>query len=396
MGSANGEAAIGALSDLLAARLGVGVLGLGLRDWRRRGGRGLSWRRGSSRGLRWGARRNDDGRLRRTSGHSRCASGLAGTTITRLLVDLDAVDHPEGIPEGTGVVGNVFVASGSESRAFGVLAPDAASPAAAEVNVKNDLVLGEVVVEVARATRGETGRGLTPCLDIGLGGAILDILGDLVAREVPNGHVLVGPVHGVDTATVGVEAVTVVLVVLGGLTAAVVTVAVAAYKCGGLDGTLVGNLAAGTGVQSDGVGLGVVNTLDDVDLTTHRPVGAEHPESGPQATGAGGHVSKVSDEETLGEGLAGLNASRLTSIGRALGVVINTKVDGTRGRTGHTLGHGSWAVDILNETLSRVGVGEEVEFLEEVVGVVLGIKDILGVDTCSGEQSADACGEECR
>lgn len=114
-----------------------------------------------------------------------------------------------------------------------------------------------------------------------------------MAREVPNGHVIVGPVHGVDTTTVGVEAVTVVLVILSGLTAAVVTVAVAAYKGGGLDGTLVGDLAAGTGVKSDRVGLGVVNTLDDVDLTTHRPVGAEHPESGPQATGAGGHVSKV-------------------------------------------------------------------------------------------------------
>lgn len=111
----------------------------------------MSGGRDSSRGLSWGTRRNDDGGLRRASGQSRAASGLTGATVTRLLVDLDAVDHPEGVPEGTGVVGDVFIASGSESRAFGVLAPDAAGPAAAEVNVKDDLVLGKVVVEVTRA-----------------------------------------------------------------------------------------------------------------------------------------------------------------------------------------------------------------------------------------------------
>lgn len=199
---------------------------------------------------------------------------------SRLLVDLDRVNFPVGLLEGGGVVGNIVNAGISQARAR--IAPNSASPLAAEGSVEDDLQRVEVGVDVATAPAVEGHDWSSPAGGVGVARGDIGRHGVVV----PEPHVDAGarPLGGVDAASVVVEGGAVRVGGRGahaaaGACVAVVAVGVgqggSALGSGGIDG------AAGCSVQSDVVGAVDVDTLDNINLSVVWPVGANKPVGGP-------------------------------------------------------------------------------------------------------------------
>ena len=94
-----------------------------------------------------------------------------------------------------------------------------------------------------------------------------------------------------------------------GVNATVHTVEVGAVGVGkvGLDvaaevslAVTVGKGTAAAGMHGHLVSALRVDALDDVDFARVGPIGASHPEGGPGATDATGHVRKVYNDESVG------------------------------------------------------------------------------------------------
>ena len=79
---------------------------------------------------------------------------------------------------------------------------------------------------------------------------------------------------------------------------------------------------ATTGVHGHGV-LGLVaHAFQDVDFAAVRPVGASHPEGGPDPTGVGGHVFEIEDYEAVGILVSACHANAVsTAAGSDIGGV---------------------------------------------------------------------------
>ena len=93
--------------------------------------------------------------------------------------------------------------------------------------------------------------------------------------------------------------------------------------------------AARVGVQRHAVVGRVVDALEDVDLAVLRPgAGAEHPEGGPDAADAAGHVRDVGDDEAFVVGFSAGEPDGGAAVGRRFDCGIDADVDGVGGLGG--------------------------------------------------------------
>ncbi|KAI6766477.1 hypothetical protein HG531_011699 [Fusarium graminearum] len=271
-----------------------------------------------------------------------------------LAVNLDTVHKPVGVLEGRRVAGNIVVAL-SQGCSLRVLVPDIgrAGPITAESSVEDDVVVSEVVVDVAALTSVELGSGSSPGCRIGV--ARLNVLGNTTAVEEPDSDVVRSPLGGVDSAANVVETITIVLVISGALAATLArttSVAVVVDESSALIGAVVGDSAARSSVKSDLVLSLSADALEDVYFPVIGPRTSrrEHPKCRPNTRDTARHVGDIGDEETVGER-----------------VVRNLSVNETR----QTLAVGTVGIDVLDKSIGRILFVEELECLEEVGGVFL-------------------------
>lgn len=79
---------------------------------------------------------------------------------------------------------------------------------------------------------------------------------------------------------------------------------------------MVGDMAAGFGVQSDRVlGLGV-DAFENVNLAVSWPLGAKHPKGRPCSADATGHVGDVGNDQAACKGLVRCDTDRLAAVHR--------------------------------------------------------------------------------
>lgn len=117
---------------------------------------------------------------------------------------------------------------------------------------------------------------------------------------------------------------------------------------------------------------GEVGELDNVDLAGLRPVASltKGPESRPDAARALRHVGNVGDEEAMGEGVLAGHAHRSTTAVGTIGIEMSVGVDAPGGNAlvpDQTVFNSMVVRDVVGKALSRVGAGEEVELVVEVV-----------------------------
>lgn len=303
------------------------------------------------------------------------------------LVNLEAVDAPEGFDKVLRVGSDVILARGAVGRALAVGVPDVAGPDTAKGRVKDNLVVLEGRGNVARQARGKAAARVAPAE--GLGAAADDVGGNLGAGKEPDGDAPVSPLHGIDAATNSIETVTVVLVVASLLTTAVLGVAFVADDKRVGHGSESRHLAFVLRVQSNRVLSLRVDTLDDVDFARGRPVGTKHPKGRPDTASVGRHVGNVGNEEAFGKCLLRFDANGTTTVGRVMGGRIDAHVDGTVANSTQASSLGCWLIDKLDEALGRVGLVEVGELLEKVGGIVDRVDTVGGLgdpaDKCDGD-----------
>lgn len=209
------------------------------------------------------------------------------------LVHPEGIDGPVRVGERFRVVADVVLAGTGEGGAGGVLAPDGAGPVAAEGGVEDDVVVLEMLVDVTAAlavvgsAADEAGAGMPPCARVRV--RARDVAGFAAAREKPDVDPAAGPLHGVDAAVGVIEPCTEAVGVRG--------LDVAAQ--GALAGA-AGEAAPVAGVHGHAVAARGIDALDDVDFAAVGPVRARHPEGGPGAADAAGHVCEIEDYEAVG------------------------------------------------------------------------------------------------
>ena len=197
------------------------------------------------------------------------------------LIHLQAVDAPVGIRERARVLCDVVHTTLVSSRAGGHgtagRAVRVAAVVAAEGVVEDDIMSGEVAVDVAASL--EVGRWRAELARIGV--CLCDGRGRLAGLEEPDPDCRGRPLHGEGAAAGCVEGGAVGLRELGLNAAACATGArtrgaVVGHECADFAGS--GDRAAGSCVERHEV-IGVdVDALDDVDLAVVGPVGAVAPE----------------------------------------------------------------------------------------------------------------------
>jgi len=140
--------------------------------------------------------------------------------------------------------------------------------------------------------------------------------------------------------------------------------------------------ASATGVEGDLV-LGVeVDALEDVNLSSVRPVWTIGPDGGPQSTCIIGDVIHVDDEKTSGEGLFGFDSDRLSSIVLLVGAVHTDEGSAVAVDSGQTSGSGISSVQVVHCSMGRVGPSEEVEAIKEVGSVKIQTLVVLAAVGC--------------
>lgn len=139
--------------------------------------------------------------------------------------------------------------------------------------IKHDILIHEMRIHITSGPSIKRHDGQSPVPRNRV--PVLDIRGDVIAREEPDVDAGGFPLHGVDAAAVVVEAVSVGVGGRGRSRAAVVAVvgiAVGVREDGALLGTSDVHGATGRGVEGDGVLTGEVDALEDVNFAGGGPV----------------------------------------------------------------------------------------------------------------------------
>jgi len=119
-------------------------------------------------------------------------------------------------------------------------------------------------------------------------------------------------------------------------------------------------------VQGDLVDVSLVDSLDDVDLSSTRPATTDSPEGGPRSTDRSGHVVEIDDEKTLSERLLRLETNGGTSIGCLVGVIdSHVNLISLDGDQAALLSGGS--VFELYVSMSGITGGPEIELIVKIV-----------------------------
>lgn len=310
---------------------------------------------------------------------------VAGT----FLIDFDGVKDPKGFGKVGRIARNIVLAGFGQSGALGVLIPNVGitSPRAAKGGINDNLVPGKVLVNGARGPANKSSHRGSPFFGIGV--LRLDVIRNLGARKEPDGNVVRSPLRGIDTATNGVEAIAVVLVVGRMLATAcrrAGSTTVGRSKLGGGQSTMIGDFTARSGVKSDGVLCLGVDAFENVNLTVSWPLGPEHPVGWPCPTNAAGHVCNIGNEQAACEGLLRSDTDRLAALGRVLGLVVNAHEDATLVVAGEAFPRGGIVVHIFDEALGGILTCEEVEAVEEIGGIVCRFELISGLSNFGSHQ----------
>ncbi len=117
-----------------------------------------------------------------------------------LLKHPDTLNKPIRLQHLLRMLRHILLARRRLSRTCPIL-PHPAGPLPAKRRVEDQVVVLEVLVDIARA--GELRRRLAPAARVGVAG--FDILRDFGAGEEPDLDGLGGPLGGIDAAAVGVE-----------------------------------------------------------------------------------------------------------------------------------------------------------------------------------------------
>lgn len=206
--------------------------------------------------------------------------GRSVVAVITALVDLEGVDGPVCLAECFRVVLNVVLAATGQGGASTVLAPYTAGPIAAEGSVEDEVVVHEVLVDVAVVAADEAGCGGSPVAGSGVRAG--DIAWDAATREEPDVDVAARPLHGIDPAT------------------GIVEVGAIVVGAGGFDGATKATLATAAGegapvarVHCHLVLAAGVDAFNDVDFAAVGPIRACHPKCGPCPADTAGHMGKV-------------------------------------------------------------------------------------------------------
>lgn len=125
-----------------------------------------------------------------------------GWTGAVVAVHLQAVDEPVRVLKRGRVVLDKGLARRGLGAAYCVGAPDVAGPVAAERDVEDELLIVDLVVDVA----GSCKLALRQTPAGGIGGAAGDVRRDASAGEEPDADGFTGPFGGEDAPADGVEA----------------------------------------------------------------------------------------------------------------------------------------------------------------------------------------------
>lgn len=293
--------------------------------------------------------------------------------------------------------------------------PLPARPVAAKGRVEDETVLLEARIDIAPAPAEKGGLRNAEAGDVGRVARsvnrVLGRWGDGVSREEPHLEEAARPLHGVDAAAVGVEAVAVVVGHRPVGVAAVGRVVGGALPgsdasdpspvLGIVDGRKrsAGRSDHGAvvrGVQCDLVVHVQVDPLDEVDFSVVRPCSrAEGPEGRPDSTGLAGHVCNVSHEDSVGPIPFTFEANAWPSPVPAQRVVVDRVNTPAWSPMGAELDEacvdGSPLVDVVDESIGRVRAieravhvllrGNEVKIVEERGAIPGRIASILVVAT---------------
>jgi hypothetical protein len=232
------------------------------------------------------------------------------------LVVLHILDLPVSVFESLAILAHKLrtgLVTGARRTAGCTPSTSRASPVTTEGSIDDGKVVLEELPWIAVGC-WVVSHGLVP--GVGQRGIVCDIVRDLIASEEVHGDARVIPLHRVDTSTSAIEgSAEAVLrgVVLHAaphvsrLDRSAVRAAIEGADC--VD-DVRGYGTAGSGVDRNLVYGSTVGTLDNVDFTHVRPVGAVGPEGRPSGAPYG-HVDGIKDEDTTIEDVAVVEADRL-------------------------------------------------------------------------------------
>lgn len=97
-----------------------------------------------------------------------CAGDVKKRGVTTLLVNLQRIDGPVRFCKGFRMVLDVILTATGQSRAGAISSPDASGPVTAERSVEDDVIVHEVLIDVAIVASDEASCCRTPSRRIGV------------------------------------------------------------------------------------------------------------------------------------------------------------------------------------------------------------------------------------
>lgn len=162
------------------------------------------------------------------------------------------------------------------------------SPIAAEGGIKYDVVVHEMIIDRAPLPPLKPCHGRAPLCRIR---RVAESIRDppITAWQEPDVNAPARPFHRIHPALPVIESITIARAPASLHSTALIPLTIFLHK-----------RTPGTRMHRHRVLGLIVDSLNDVDLAGIGPVGARHPEGGPDAASGGRHVFEVEDDETVG------------------------------------------------------------------------------------------------
>lgn len=257
------------------------------------------------------------------------------------LVHFQGVDRPICLRECGWIILHKSLATTGKGGASAVLTPHTTGPITAEGSVEDEVIVHEMLIDVAIAAADEAGCCSSPCGWSGVGAQ--GVTGNAPTRPEPDVDVASCPLHCVDPASSVIE-VGAIVVCTGGFDWTAKTT-FAAAACEGTSAACVhSHLVLATGVDA----------LDDIDLATAWPVRTRHPEGGPCAADTAGHMGEIEDHQGMSVLGFACEANTVAPSARGDICMIDAKCNLSSIDAEEALGGGSALVDIVDVSMGWV------------------------------------------
>jgi len=279
-----------------------------------------------------------------------------GVNLERLLVHAERADLPVRVLESRRVLGHIVDAGTRAAAWVGV-----ASPVAAECQIEDDVVRRKVRRNIAVRVH-EQSDGLAERASVERRRSGHHSRGSQagVSGPEPHGDGGGGAFHSVNPASIGVEGrsegVAEARVNTASLVAVVSRHAVRRSRSAGHRAATGWHGAPSASVEGCEIRDLIVDTFDNIDLSTVRPASSGRgPESGP-GTAALGHMAQVKNRKAILVDIVGLDADRVTSCsGRRQGRrVVRPHDKRVARRIREVVGEGRGLRDVGNEPIGGV------------------------------------------